>query len=184
MNHIEAIAHAQQAAEEQGYGWSETVGAHRYSIWPWPPFWRISSRMGENEIGATIVIINDENTHTRVYHVRPWAEYDVWRIVVFPLLLLAALGFVVTLVTRLIGFFFSSFGSLVPSSVLFALVGGLTLFSVPILRFLGKDTWFLRHEMRHLKPPATPRPEEEAAPEENVEEEQRSVDVESRPPGR
>src|SRR3954466_637089 len=104
MNHIEAITHARTAAEEQDCPWSEIVLADRVKIWPMEPFWRVIPQRGGETAGTTIVLVNDLTGQTKVYKVRPWSDYDMVRMVAFPLLLLAALCFVVTIILRIVGF--------------------------------------------------------------------------------
>ena len=70
------------------------------------------------------------------------------RIVLFPLLLSAGLGFLTTIGMRVLGLFSAQLGSSGPNGILFGALGGLTLFSMPALRLLGKDAWFLRKGIR------------------------------------
>ena len=110
MNHYEAINHARNAADNLGYAWSDTVLADRYRIWPWEPFWRVIPQVEKETSDSTIVIVYEHTARTRVFRVRPWSDYDLVRVVVFPLLLLAALGCVATVVMRVLGFFSSRLG--------------------------------------------------------------------------
>jgi len=148
MKNYEAIEHAKRAADEQGYELSAFAYAHRFAIGPKRAFWRVSFGAGEDGPQGTVVLIDEETEKATVYHVWPWSAYDTVRVVAFPLILLFVLGFIATLVHRTIGFFFGNLRGSGMGAIIAGLVASTTFFAMPVLRFFGKDRWFLNRELR------------------------------------
>src|SRR3954449_12567505 len=55
---------------------------------------------------------------------------------------------VATLVHRTIGFFFGNLRGSGMGAIIAGLVASTTFFAMPVLRFFGKDRWFLNRELR------------------------------------
>ena len=146
MDREEAIARARHAAEARGLVLAEPVSADPLRFWPSPRFWRVSFQ--SEETGLIIVVVREHKETMTVLRLRPWSDYSVERVTLL-LLALAGLAIVTPILSMRaltqLGLPIERFG------LQGLLVGGsftCVFLITHLLRFSGKDRWFLRPDLR------------------------------------